>query len=734
MAKSINYDIKVGVIGDAKLQKFQRTVDKMNKSAAKSQVALSKMSKSMAGFSAAARTAGLAIASMFTVSAVKSSLDFADAIGKSSKALGVSVESLQAYRYAAELAGVSNDKFDTSLAKLSRSIGETVTKGVGAAADAFEVLGISVQNADGSIKSTEAVFEEFADKMQGMTDPAIKVSLAMDLFGRAGAKLIPMLNEGSDGLKAMKEEAEELGIILSEETTSAAEDVNDNFARLNNQFKAATIPYMVKLSEILLDAVDALKRFGTWITATEEKMAALIIVLGGLAIALVAAFPITALIGLIAGLVIAIAANWDKIVNKTTLLAEKVKKGFYELYKGAVDALKPLAVKVAEIFDSLWNDAIAPVLSLIVGKLADVTLSLGGVSGFQWVTELGNDLEAVNQKLGETSNTAGDVGLAFINMGRDAQVSIDASVAAIAKLNEEYVLLNTEAEDAKNEVDSLNNSLTDLTLPAGGAGKSANELAKQLEKFLATIKKTKDPLETAEQNIKNLRDTFNTLKLSGLITDNDIGVIDAYNKKLGEMQEEFNGIQNEANGVNQAMDTIESGMGTAFGEIIDGSKSAKDAFSDMAISILNSIAQMALEILVIKPLMDSLKSSFGGIGGSGFSFFGLPPEPTGVATATVSPQAYGVGRTPTASMSASIMKSATLSRSSSGSGINTIASPVNVNITNNSKNEVEVAETIGNDGSRTLEVLIEGKVKDAFSSGRMDKSMKMNYGVRRVGS
>ena len=697
MAKSINYDIRVGVIGDAQLNKFQKSLDRINRSSKKTAKSIGLMSKSMTSMNAVAKSAAT---------------------------------SMQLFVVALASREVINTltQFEDLRTTLS-----TVEGSVDAGAAAFDNLNDLVQQTPFQIDALtnsfvklraaglEATNEQlmlFSDIASVTTDRIGTLNAMTDLFARttAGGLGLEDLNRLADrGIPVFTILEEKLGL-----------------ARLEISKVGKTAEGTAVILEALSEGLE--EKFGGASETAVNNLSVAISNLGGQAR--------TTLDEIVNGLGngtggLADAVNVvSRIIQRLGEMAQEDIKNIQEIWEWMTGAFNDFRAILLDL-ESDFNYAMASMLNaglVMIEKLVSGLDSLANglltpvniIREFEGLAPIVSDFASggfIDLKLAiESLDRAGEeAGLAALEMA----VGFDAANYAQQNFSATTREAAAATTDFSDRLDKLDTS---------GKGGGAKKAAKELEAFLKAIKATSDPLETANNKMEALKTTFESLKLSGLIKPDDIKIIEAYNAKIAEMQGEFVDLQNEANGVNEAMDTIEGGMSTAFGEIIDGSKSAKDAFSDMAISILNSIAQMALEILVIKPLMDSLKSSFGSIGGGGFSFFGLPPEPTGVATATVPTQAYGVGRTPTASMSASIMKSATLSRSSSGSGINTIASPVNVNITNNSKNEVEVAETIGNDGSRTLEVLIEGKVKDAFSSGRMDKSMKMNYGVRRVGS
>lgn len=195
---------------------------------------VSRASKQMEGAAGAVKTAlgalGFGVSTALMVSFTRAAVDAADQMGKLSQKVGVSVESLSALDYAAKLSDVSTEALSTGLKQLNKSIDEDD--------EALKRLGISLTDASGRAKSTETILGEVADAFAGMEDGAGKTKIAMDLFGKSGADLIPLLNQGRAGLADMTAEARALGIVLSEEDAKAAEEFNDNMTRLNLTMQA----------------------------------------------------------------------------------------------------------------------------------------------------------------------------------------------------------------------------------------------------------------------------------------------------------------------------------------------------------------------------------------------------------------------------------------------------------------------------------------------------------------
>lgn len=162
---------------------------------------------------------------------IKRSIDAADELSKMAQSVGVSTETLSTLQFAAKRANVEISSLKTGLVRFSRNMADA-TKGIGEAREGFMALGIAVRNEDGTMKSSEEAIGEIADKFKEMEDGAAKTALATQLFGRAGADLIPLLNAGSDGIQALQERARELGLELSTEAGRSAEEFNDRLTDL----------------------------------------------------------------------------------------------------------------------------------------------------------------------------------------------------------------------------------------------------------------------------------------------------------------------------------------------------------------------------------------------------------------------------------------------------------------------------------------------------------------------
>jgi len=189
--------------------------------------------------------------------ATRATANYGDEIAKAAQKTGVSVKLLSEMKYAASLADVSFESLQTSLGKLAKNTLDA-SQGTGEAKDALAELGIQLKSSDGRLRGTSDLLLDIADKFSGMEDGTRKTALAMQIFGRAGREMIPLLNEGRDGLAAAADEAERLGIVLDEKAAKAAELFNDNLTRLDSKILGLKMSIGNDLIPILNDLMDVM--------------------------------------------------------------------------------------------------------------------------------------------------------------------------------------------------------------------------------------------------------------------------------------------------------------------------------------------------------------------------------------------------------------------------------------------------------------------------------------------
>jgi hypothetical protein len=200
---------------------------------------------------------GAAVMGGIFASIIKNSIDAADEMSKMSAQVGITTESLSTLGYAADLSGVGTEALNTSLLKFNKNISEAA-EGTGEAKETFEALGFSLKDSNGKLINTEDALLKVADQFAKMPAGAEKSRMAMDLFGRSGAALIPLLDGGSAGIKELTDEAERFGYIMDSETAKQAEKFNDDMSRLGYMVKGSAIQLMTVLLPALISVGEGL--------------------------------------------------------------------------------------------------------------------------------------------------------------------------------------------------------------------------------------------------------------------------------------------------------------------------------------------------------------------------------------------------------------------------------------------------------------------------------------------
>jgi hypothetical protein len=473
---------------------------------------------------AAAAAASAALAGL--ASSVRSTLNSMDDMSKSASKIGIPIEELSRLKYAADLSGVSMEGLQTSVGRLSRTMSDAASGGK-ASAQAFGKLGINVKNADGQLKSSSQILGEIADRFAAMPDGAQKTALAMELMGRSGANMIPMLNGGSDALNKLLNEAKDFGLTISGETGRAAEAFNDNLARIGYAasgvgvaLTAALLPVLVPISEAMVSLaqsiVNALQHLPTLAEYAAVAGSALAIMFAPSLIAAAGNLAVaigTGLVGAVRLLTAAIAAN------PLGALAIAITVAVTAIYHFRDEIRKAIGVDVVKIV----KDSINTVIGVFVGGFEAVTATwtqlpaaLGDLAyqaGYlladnirYWINEaillVDGFIGTLNEKIGTSIgrlSTLAPVKNGNPYKGAAAGVAGAASAAMSAALSRDYIDEITQAftgaaPAATNFADALSgvNSQLDDMGGAGGGGKGGGG---KLQKVKAAVKDVKSEAE-----------------------------------------------------------------------------------------------------------------------------------------------------------------------------------------------------------------------------------------------
>jgi hypothetical protein len=194
---------------------------------------------------------------------VEHTAEAADQAVKTAQRLGTTAEAVQELGYVAQLSDVSMGTLTGSMQKLERRLDQLGQKGKGPAADALRRLGISAKEL--SALPIDQKLERIADGFADLDPKVAKVPLAQQLG--LGPSLIPMLKDGGDGIRELREEARMLGLVIDQETAEAFEAWNDDITRVKGAVQGLKNDAVVALLPVLREMTTSLFE---WIKANRE--------------------------------------------------------------------------------------------------------------------------------------------------------------------------------------------------------------------------------------------------------------------------------------------------------------------------------------------------------------------------------------------------------------------------------------------------------------------------------
>ncbi len=296
-----------------------------------------------------------------------------DDLAKMSARTGFSVETLSELGFAADLSGASMEVLENGIRKMQRTLVDAAT-GMASAQDALAILGLTIADLDQL--SPEQQFKLIADRLAAIEDPTIKAAAAMELFGRSGTQLLPMLAGGAAGIEQLQEQARKLGLTISTEDAKAAERFSDILSIMWKVLKQGVFVVGSALVPVLTQTAQWVTRVSVvaadWIKRNKE----LIVTIFQVAIGVVAAgvalvtlgYAITGLAKVMGVLAVVITAVGTALKLLGAVLAfllspiglvitAVVALGAYILYATGAGA-KALGW-LAERFETLRDDAVA---------------------------------------------------------------------------------------------------------------------------------------------------------------------------------------------------------------------------------------------------------------------------------------------------------------------------------------------------------------------------------------
>lgn len=276
---------------------FNSTAEKISTTAGKLSQKFGSLAEKTKGLSLAAGGALAGLAGL----AVKAGQN-ADDLNTLSKQTGVATDELQKMQYAADLIDVDTDTITSGLKKLKKNLDGHE--------DSWKKVGVKVKDANDQYKDITTIFYETIEGLSGIENETERDIVAMDLFGKSADELAGVIDDGGAALKALGQEAEDLGVIIPQDDLDRANELNDMLDRL----KAEILPTVTQLGIQIIEAIrphlPAIKEAIDGICNALQNVSPQMIVIVGAVLALTAALsPMFSLLSSLSGIISALTSS-----------------------------------------------------------------------------------------------------------------------------------------------------------------------------------------------------------------------------------------------------------------------------------------------------------------------------------------------------------------------------------------------------------------------------------------
>lgn len=362
----------------------------------------------------------------------------ADDLNTLSKVTGIGTKDLQKYSVAADLVDVSVEAIAKSNKKLAKNA-YSAANGSKSQAEAFAALGVSVTNADGSLKDSEVLFQEVITALGTMGNETERNALAQKLMGGAAAELNPLIADGGETYKQVSEIIKQYDLdFVDQKTLDEANQFNDELDTMKVLGQTAIAQVSTQLAAYLAPALEKVVgwvgEFAKWLGNLDPKLltiiaglgaalaiiAPLLIALGKLATGIGAIINLVNLVGPaiaglsvgpMAGIVLAIGAviaigvllykNWDKIKATAVKVGTAIKTAWDNLKTSISETMSAIKTKVKDTWESIKTSVTSKVESMKESVKNKIAALRDWISGrWDYIKEItGNAWDKIKEKI-----------------------------------------------------------------------------------------------------------------------------------------------------------------------------------------------------------------------------------------------------------------------------------------------------------------------------------------------
>lgn len=567
-----------------------------------------------------------------------------DNIGKASDRLGISTESFSKLVYVGKLADVTMEDLEKSIRTLQKTLVENL-QGSTAAAGSFRALGVSAK--DLINLPTEQAFSQIAVAVSKIENPAQRTTVAMELFGRSGLKIINLAGAGAEGLQDLYKEAEKLGLVFSRDAAGKAEEFNDSLTRLNESYRGLLVAFASSGAlDNLTNGINTLAGSMNVLVTVAELAAVVLVarVARGLALTSIGWVSNTiqvtayqAALARMAGVSATAAAGMGAMAGAAALFSRALA-----LIGGPI-GLAAIAIFVALSAYSKQAAENQAKLNAMVGDYQAKAQGMANASAAQRRAFLEDSRAKINAMIGEVNALAGliqsyealgGVGKFFNSIGQQLGLNPDIITA-----KEQYNQLRAAIEgmmQAREMAASGGIRATSTVIDEKAAERQANLIkgivdGLQAETLALDVQiHTFGQKESAIARAAKEQEIANKLAQEGInLTAEQAIAVNGYLEMIERQQEIYKHLQDQE----KALQEFAQDASTAFTDFFEKASTGAESFSDSVRGLGKALADMALQAAVFKPLQNSLGNLFSSVlgGSSVASDFVGPLQPSGLS-------------------------------------------------------------------------------------------------------
>jgi hypothetical protein len=560
---------------------------------------------------------GLGLGAAQLTSFVKGAIDAGDRMQKLSQQTGIATQNIAGLQLAFRQGGGSAQEMETAVAKLVTSMSKQT--------DTFKSLNITS-------KDTFGALSQVADKFQQMPDGAKKSALAYELFGRSGLRLIPILNQGSEGLQSYIALSQKLGTSVTPETAKAFEKYNDTMDTVSAameglamQAATALVPALQSVADSLLslfesgavqrgleNLIDAFKILGVIMGA--KLIGGIAGVLGGL---LSVTAGMTAATGATAGLTVAmtglkgvmafLGGPVGLIVTAASALVYFAEKSY-----AAENSAEGLADKLG-----LANDALRTMSQIqIEQKIVEVAVELQKLEtqALETAVQMAllndqiSDPEAYAFSGGQLSNQLGTINAraeAFRTLLEKLKAQLVSNQDPLKKMKSGLSDISDSTENVEDKIRDMIRAYDDQTL-------MMEMTSREKEYFLFLNDLEGEGVKANTKLYYQLTEAYKSAQDARTKTESNIAFQEAEKKAMeARLEDRIKAEEDFAAEAQKINDQIGQSLTDA---LVNGGQSAKDFIANM------------FKTLILRPLLQPIISgTLGalGVGASGAAFAGI---------------------------------------------------------------------------------------------------------------